>query len=62
MYKQMDWANNPLTASGVFLAICAGEIIIFSLVLALTKYVKLPKYGKISDDQNMAKLSGKLTL
>ncbi len=58
----MDWANNPLTASGVFVAICAGEVIIFSLVLAFTKYVKLPKYGKISDDLNMAKLSGKLTL
>ena len=62
VYKQMDWANNPLEASGIFVAICVGEIIIFSLVLALTKYVKLPKYEKMSDEQNMAKISGKLTL
>jgi hypothetical protein len=46
----MDWQNNPITASGVFLAICAGEVIIFSLVLFFTKYVKLPKYEKMSDD------------
>ncbi len=62
VYKQMDWANNPLEASGIFVAICVGEIIIFSLVLALTKYVKLPKYEKMSDEQTMAKISGKLTL
>jgi hypothetical protein len=62
VYKQMDWVDHPLEASGVFLAICVGEVIIFSLILALTKYVKLPKYESISDDQNMAKLSGKLTL
>lgn len=62
VYKQMDWINNPLEASGVFFAICAGEIVIFSLVLALTKYVKLPKYEKMSDEYNMAKISGKLTL
>jgi hypothetical protein len=58
----MDWANYPLKASGIFIAICTGEVLVFSLVLWLTKYVKLPKYDKINDERNSSKVSGKLTL
>jgi len=62
VYKQMDWVNNPFVAVGVFLGVCVGEVAVFSLVLAISKYVKLPKYEKISDEQDARKMSGKLTL
>lgn len=58
----MDWFNNTGVAIGIFLGFCAGEVLIFSLLLVITKYLKLPKYASITDEKNVRYLSGKLTL
>ena len=62
MYKQMDWFSNTGVAIGVFCGLCVGEVLIIYLVYVLSKYVKLPKYEKLFDEQNARKVSGKLTL
>ena len=62
VYKQLDWFNNTGVAIGVYLGFCAGEILIFSIVFAVSKYLKLPKYEQLSDEYKMQKITGKLTL
>ena len=58
VYSPLNWFGNPGIAIGVFISIMCGMIIIFSILLLFSNYVKLPIYRRKEEITSAERITG----